>query len=55
MIIGPSNSEKDFQCCKLHYVRDSLDPTRHWYIPIKYKLQKTTLEVLKDIGVYIPS
>ena len=53
MIIGPGNSKKFFQCRKLHSVRDSPYPTRHCYIPIIYQYQKTILEVLEDIGIYI--
>ena len=55
MRIGPGNSEKAFQFCKLHTAIDTPYPTRHFYIPIKYQYQKTTLEVLEDIGIYIHS
>ena len=49
MRIGPGNSEKYFQCRKLHAIRDIPDPTLHCYIPIKYQFQKTPLEVLEDM------
>ena len=55
MRIGPGNWKKHFQCRNLHDVRDIPDPTQHFYIPIKYQLQKTTVEVLEDIVMYIPS
>ena len=55
MRVGHGDSEKDFRCRKLHNVRDTPDPTKHCLIPIGIKFQKTTLEVLEDIGIFIPS
>ena len=55
MRVGPGDSEKYFRCRKLHNVRDTPDPTKHCLIPIGIKFQKTTLEVLEDIGIFIPS
>ena len=52
--VGSGNSEKDFQCRKMHSVKDSPDPTKHCYIPIQYKFQKTTKDVLKEIGIFTP-
>ena len=52
--IGPGNSVKDFACRKMHSVRDCPDHNRHSYVPIKYKFQKTTLDLLQDIGMYEP-
>jgi len=54
MRIGPGNSEKDFKCRKLHPVKDSPDPTKYCYVPIKYQFQKTTLDILEELGIFIP-
>jgi predicted GIY-YIG superfamily endonuclease len=50
--VGTGNSEADFECRKLHSVRDCPDTTRHNYVPIRYNFQQPMLEVLEDIGMY---
>ena len=54
MIIGPGDSAKDFKCQKMHSVNDSPDPTSHNLVPITYKYQQTTLDILESIGMYTP-
>ena len=54
MRVSVGKGDKYFRCRKMHSVKDSPDPTRHNYVPIKHKYQKATLDILKEIGIYIP-
>ena len=38
----------------MHSVKDSPDPTRHNYVPIKYHFKDTTLGIMQDIGMCQP-
>ena len=53
MRVSVGRGDKDFRCRKIHSVKDSPDPTRHNYVRIKHKYQKATLDILKEIGIYI--
>ena len=50
--IGPGNTDKDFKCRKIHPVRGNPDPTKHSYILINTKYDKSTLEILGSVGIY---
>ena len=52
--IGTGNTEKDFKCRKNHAVKNSPDPTKHNFVPIEYKFEQATLDILQDIGMYTP-
>ena len=54
MRIGPGNAAKDFKCRKNHAVKNSPDPTKHNFVPIRYKFDQTTLDILRYIGMYTP-
>ena len=53
MRIGPGDSPENFKCGKLHAVRDSPDPTKHIYVLIEYRFQKSILDILADVRLYI--
>ncbi|MDB4430361.1 hypothetical protein N9140_00205, partial [bacterium] len=53
--VGPGESENDFRCRKLHAVRDSTDCTTQSYITIPHEYKESTLEVLEDMGLFVPA
>ena len=54
MRVNVGKGDKDFRCRKMHSVKDSPNPNQHNYVPIKHKYQKATLDILKEVGIYIP-
>ena len=54
MRVNVGKGDRDFRCRKMHSVKDCPDPTKHNYVPVKHKYQKATLDILKEVGIFIP-
>mmetsp|Transcript_10982 Transcript_10982/g.23255 ORF Transcript_10982/g.23255 Transcript_10982/m.23255 type:complete len:323 (+) Transcript_10982:3908-4876(+) len=51
---GDKDGPENFRCRKPHAVRDNPDLLEHSYVPIPYKFQEATMEVLEELGMYFP-
>ena len=55
MRVNVGEGDKDFRCRKMHSVKDSPDPSQHNYVPMKHNYQKTTLDILEEVGIFLPN
>ena len=52
--VGEGDDPSSFRCRKMNSVWDSPDTTCHNYLPFKLTYKSSTLEVLEQIGLYVP-
>ena len=52
--VGAGDGPENYRCRKMHSVKASPDTTRHNYISFRHEYQQASLDVLEEIGMYMP-